>query len=157
MRVCFCSVNFRLLLFYWVNKLVKSYLLHIFIWLYIFLLGTEGERRQPRLRDTVNCSTHQDVWLCSDPFAKIVNITSYILSSRKFMTCGGRTCRNVVPLSSSLLLTLIRSCQHEDQIDVPKGRKSLGALRERNAVPHLVTLNKTHLSVLKEPPTLLIL
>lgn len=89
------------------NKLVRSYLLQIFIWLYIFLLGTEGEQRQLRLRDLVNCVTDQDVGLCSDPLAQLRNATSCIFSSRKFVLCRGRptACLELTDYTGTWLLS----------------------------------------------------
>lgn len=155
MWACFCSVNFRLLMFYWVNKLVRSYLLHIFIWLYILPVSAEGEWRQLR----PETGEVLDVRPCSDPLARTMNITSCILSGGKFVMCRGRpgACllmSSLVPQehspSEQLLAVmipsgLIRALQQEDQVNVPKGRKPLEAQHERNAVPHLITLNKTHL------------
>lgn len=132
-RACFCSVNFRPLLFYCTNKLVRSYLLHIFIWLYIFPLSTKGEWRQLRLRDVVNCSTQQDIRLCSDPLAKPVNITSCILSRGSWWCAGEGSClhtRNALPLSrahcdGSYWLQKVFSAWRSDQC--PKGKKVFGS------------------------------
>lgn len=152
MQVWFCSVNFRLLLFYCTNKLVNSYLLHIFIWFYIFCGEHQGWAEAQRLCTLFNTAKHFTLSWSSGQNSE--HHEPYFII-KKSVTCSGRSAacpqascqhRSTIPLSSSflywLLLDSARYFQLEDQI-VPKESKPLGVLHERNVIPHLVTLKKT--------------
>lgn len=132
-RVCFCSVNFRPLRFYCVNKLVRSYLLHIFIWPYIFPLSTkvwteaaEAQRRG----ELFNTPRHLTLFWCFGPIREHHKL--HVILGKLVLCRGGQRLppRNALPLSrahcdGSYWLEKVFSVWRPNQC--PKGKKVFGS------------------------------